>query len=183
MMKVFVGGSRRLTSLNKDVREHLEEILKKGHAILVGDANGADKAIQQFICEQKYESVKVFCSGTICRNNLGNWEVKNIQSERASRDFAFYVAKDLEMTKQADYGFMLWDGKSKGTLNNILTMLESSKKVHVYFSPKHLLVKLISTRDLMHFLKHCDAESQAYFEKTLHMTERLTPNEKLFKLA
>src|SRR5438309_1680447 len=125
MIKVFLGGSRRITRLNKDIRAHIEEILKKGHTVLIGDANGADKAIQQFIADKKYRNVIVFCAGTICRNNLGNWEVRFVQSERTSKDFVFYAAKDLQMFKEADYGFMLWDGKSKGTLNNILNMLES----------------------------------------------------------
>ena len=30
---------------------------------------------------------------------------------------------------------MLWDGLSKGTLNNVLNLLDRGKKVVVYFNP------------------------------------------------
>ena len=33
------------------------------------------------------------------------------------KDFHFHAAKDLAMAETADYGFMLWDGLSKGTLS------------------------------------------------------------------
>lgn len=165
------------------MKDHVGDIVKNGQIILVGDANGADKAIQQFVAEKKYQSVIVFCSGDVCRNNLGNWKTRSVQTNRSSRDFAFYAAKDLAMSKEADYGFMLWDGKSKGTLSNILTLLENSKRVLVYFSPKHLFVKLFSIRDLAHFIKHCEAESLTYFEKTLNINERLSSDDKLFELA
>jgi len=172
-MKVFIGGSRKIARLNKDIRQYLDDILKKGPTILVGDANGADKAIQQYLSDKKYQEVLVFCSGAFCRNNLGAWEVRFVHSDRSTKDFAFYTAKDRQMWMEADCGLMLWDGKSKGTLNNILSLLENGKKASVYFSPKRLLINLLSTRDLSHLLKNCDRTSLDYFEKTLHLTDRL----------
>lgn len=177
MNRVFFGGSRRIARLNKDIRAHVEDILKKGHTVLIGDANGADKAFQQFIADKKCRNVIVFCTGTECRNNLGNWEVRFVQSERTSKDFVFYAAKDLQMIKEADYGFVLWDGKSRGTLNNILNMLESAKKVLVYFSPKRLFINLFSTRDLSHLIRNCDSKSLANFEKALRINKRLNADQ------
>ena len=46
MTKVFIGGSRRVTRLNADVQRRIDKIIEQGFPILVGDANGADKAIQ-----------------------------------------------------------------------------------------------------------------------------------------
>jgi hypothetical protein len=40
-----------------------------------------------------------------------------------SKDFAYYAAKDLAMAQDAKCGVMLWDGRSKGTLNNIQNLL------------------------------------------------------------
>ena len=172
-MKVFMAGSRQITKLNKSIRQCLDDTLKNGPIVLVGDANGSDKAIQQYLYDKKYQEVLVFCSGMHCRNNLGNWEIRHIHSERSSKDFAFYTIKDRQMSIEADCGFMLWDGKSKGTLNNILSLLENGKKASVYFSPKKLLINLLSTRDLSHLLKCCDRASLDYFEKTIHVNERL----------
>jgi hypothetical protein len=172
-MKVFMGGSRQLVRLNKNIRQYFDDTLKRSPTIFVGDANGSDKAIQQYLFEKKYQNVLVYCSGSHCRNNIGNWEVRFIQSDRSSRDFAFYTAKDRQMSMEADMGLMLWDGKSKGTLNNILNLLENEKKSTVYFSPKKLLINLASLRDLTHLLKYCDHASLDYFEKSLHLSDRL----------
>ena len=38
--------------------------------ILVGDANGADKAVQQHVASRRYEHVLVYCMDE-CRNNIG----------------------------------------------------------------------------------------------------------------
>lgn len=166
-------GSRRITRLNKDIRRYLDDIIKKGPTVLIGDANGSDKALQQYLAGKKYRQVVVFCAGTSCRNNVDNWEVRFVQSNRTSKDFTFYAAKDLEMWTEADYGLMLWDGKSKGTLNSILSLIENGKKVMVYFSPKRLLINLFSTQDLSYLLKNCDRASLDYFEKTLRISDRL----------
>lgn len=172
-MKVFLGGSRRITRLNKDIRRYLDDVIKEDPTILIGDANGSDKALQQYLAEKEYRKVLVFCAGTSCRNNVDNWEVRFVQSNRRSKDFAFYTAKDRQMWTEADYGLVLWDGKSKGTLNSILSMTESGKRVMVYFSPKKIVINLFSTHDLSHLLKNCDRASLDYFEKTLRISERL----------
>jgi hypothetical protein len=120
--------------------------------VLIGDANGADKIIQKYFVNKGYDNVIVFCSGKYCRNNLGNWPTKHITPNHNRRDFAYYAAKDLEMAKKASYGFMIWDGKSKGTLNNVLNLLQQHKKVLVYFSPDrswHTLGSLNDVRQLL----------------------------------
>jgi hypothetical protein len=172
-MKVFMGGSRQLSKLNNIIRQSLEDVLRNDPLILIGDANGSDKALQQYLSERKHKEVYVFCSGAHCRNNLGRWEIRRVESSRTTKDFAFYTAKDEQMAIEADCGFMLWDGKSKGTLNNILNLLESGKKVSVYFSPKRVMITLLSTRDLVHLLRYCDRTSLDYFDKTIRVNERL----------
>jgi hypothetical protein len=44
MKKVFVGGSRKISRLNEQVRKRLDQIIEKQLQVLLGDANGADKA-------------------------------------------------------------------------------------------------------------------------------------------
>ncbi len=79
MKKVFVGGSRRISRLNDMLRKRLDQIVGKNLQVLLGDANGADKAVQAYLDERGYRNVQVFCSAGDCRNNLGSWEVKSIK--------------------------------------------------------------------------------------------------------
>ena len=44
---VFVAGSRQISRLPAEVRSRLDTMIEKGFQILVGDANGADKAVQR----------------------------------------------------------------------------------------------------------------------------------------
>jgi len=43
---VFVAGSRQISRLPAEVKTRLDTMVQKGFQILVGDANGADKAVQ-----------------------------------------------------------------------------------------------------------------------------------------
>ena len=128
MNKVFVGGSRQVSRLPPVVTERLNNITNSGAHIIVGDANGADKAVQKFLIDHSYKQVTVFCSGDNCRNNLGDWHTKNINAPKNSKGFQFYAAKDREMAQEADFGLMIWDGKSIGTVLNIFRLLSAGKK-------------------------------------------------------
>jgi hypothetical protein len=52
MTKVFIAGSRRLSRLNADVKRRIDTTIEKDFTILVGDANGADKAVQRYLAEK-----------------------------------------------------------------------------------------------------------------------------------
>ncbi len=173
MTKVFFGGSRKLTRLNRAIRERANNIIAKGFEVLIGDANGADKAMQKYLAERGYKNVIVFCMSGTCRNNLGNWQTKAVASNRNKRDFSYFAEKDSEMSKQADYGFMLWDGRSKGTLNNIINLLQGNKYVLVYFSPSKKFFTLKSPSELENLLQKCDPMSVQRLNHTLRITERL----------
>ena len=87
MKKVFFGGSRKLGRFNKAIRDRADNLIVSDYMVLVGDANGADKAMQQYLAEKRYQHVLVFCAGNICRNNLGQWETRNVLADRPNRDF------------------------------------------------------------------------------------------------
>lgn len=134
MNKVFIGGSRRLARLNDDIRQRLDNIVEKGYVVLVGDANGVDKAVQQYLFNKNYRNVFVYCVGEECRNNVGQWNTRWVKEPSKVKDFHYYKIKDLEMIRDTDYGFMIWDTKSKGTLNNIVNLLRENKMVILYIS-------------------------------------------------
>jgi len=164
MTKVFIGGSRKITRLSKDVKDRIDNIIQKEYTVLIGDASGADKSVQQYLFDKGYRNVRVFCMGDECRNNIGHWETKHIMGTGAQKGFSYYSTKDLQMAKETDYGFMIWDGKSKGTLNNILNLLKENKKILVYFSQNKEFYKLIIFNDLEKLLAKCDKKSLEIFE-------------------
>ena len=59
-IKVFIGGSRRVSRLDAPVRVRLDKIVEKGLPVIIGDANGADKAVQQYLFSKHYDKVEVF---------------------------------------------------------------------------------------------------------------------------
>lgn len=134
-MRVFIAGPRAVTTLNKEVKSRLENIIGNNFTILVGDANGVDKQIQNFCHSLSYDKVRVFAANGKVRNNIGQWEVEKVMVSANKKGFDFYAAKDEEMAKTADYGFMIWNGKSKGTLNNMYNLVGLNKKVLVYLIP------------------------------------------------
>lgn len=136
MSTVFIGGSRRLSRLNAVIRGRLDNIIARGHAVLIGDANGGDRAVQAYLAKQGYRSVTVYCTNGDCRNNVGQWPVQSVAAGK-QRGFEYYALKDAAMTADADCGFMLWDGESKGTLFNIRRLLAAGKPVVVYLAADH----------------------------------------------
>jgi hypothetical protein len=80
-------------------------MIRRELTILVGDAHGADKAVQTYFAEHHYSNVLVFCTAGDCRNNVGGWPVRTIEAPHRVRDFAFFTAKDAAMTDEADVGW------------------------------------------------------------------------------
>ncbi|MDQ2921141.1 MAG: hypothetical protein M3R52_05975 [Acidobacteriota bacterium] len=158
MKKVFVGGSRRISRLNDMLRKRLDQMVDKKLRVLLGDANGADKAVQAYLDELGYRNVQVFCSAGDCRNNLGSWEVKSIKPPHSRRDFEFFTAKDAAMAEEADVGFMLWDGESSGTVVNAARLIAAGKPVVVYVAPDKEFRTLKSQTDFKALLSPCSSE-------------------------
>ena len=164
MKTVFIGGSRSITRLNDTIRYTADNIMRQRFAIVIGDANGADKAIQSYLAEKAYRNVIVYCMGDHCRNNVGSWPVEQIYADNEIKDFAYYTTKDAKMAQKASCGFMIWDGKSKGTLNNILNLLQLQKNILVYFSHDKSCYKLKSHDDLDTLLEKCSSDMREMFK-------------------
>jgi hypothetical protein len=173
MTKVFIGGSRQFKQLPTSVLSRLDNIVSKGLSVLLGDANGADKAVQQYFAKHHYQQVVIYCSSGTCRNNLGGWPIQAIPADTKSRGFDFYAAKDAAMAKDADYGLMLWDGESNGTLNNVLNLLGDGKKTVVYLAPENDFYTIREADDLTGLLGKCDPQVLKKFESKINLSRRL----------
>jgi hypothetical protein len=158
MKKVFIGGSRRISRLNDLLRKRLDQIIDKNLQVLLGDANGADKAVQTYLDRREYRNVRVFCSAGDCRNNLGSWEVRSVTPPHSRRDFEFFTAKDAAMAKEADVGLMLWDGESSGTIVNAARLVATGKPVVMYLAQEKRFLTLKSDSDLETLLAPCTPE-------------------------
>lgn len=167
MIKVFIGGSRRISHLPQAVTIRLDTIISSDFTVLVGDADGVDLLIQKYLFAKNYSNVLVFCTGATCRNNAGKWEIRNVPATLPNKGFQFYAIKDLAMAGEADYGFMIWDGKSKGTLNNVLNLLQANKKTLLYFAPTQSYFSIRTIDDLSQLLNHCTRQNIEIFEQEL----------------
>lgn len=133
-MKVFIAGPRAVNTLNKDITDILSRIIEKNITVFVGDAAGVDKQVQKYFSSLNYKNVFVYASNGIARNNLGDWKIRSVSVPKNIRGFDFYAQKDIQMAEDADIGFMIWNGKSKGTLNNIINLTLHRKKTMIYLT-------------------------------------------------
>jgi len=108
------------------------------------------------------------------RNNVGHWDVEKVVVEKNKKGFEFYAAKDLEMAKTADYGLMIWNGKSKGTFTNIVNLINFEKKSVVYFIPERTFYTINSLQDFAKLTKKCDVTINEIYNKIVNSFEQLS---------
>lgn len=155
MNTLFIGGSRHISRLSVDVKKRLENVIDVGHRVIVGDANGADKAVQRYFHDAAYDKVTVFCSGNSYRNNLGQWETHNVYPPKHLKGFHFYAAKDREMAQEADFGLMIWDGKSAGTVLNVLRLVRAGKIAVLFNVSNEQVINIKTSAHWEEFLAQC----------------------------
>jgi predicted XRE-type DNA-binding protein len=132
MTTVFIAGSISISRLHEKVADRINKIVSSDFNVVVGDADGADTSIQE--CLQRYQArkVTVYCTGDSPRNNVAEWPVHRVVSKAKAGTRAYFTAKDLEMARDSDYGLMVWDCKSTGTLSNVIELLREKKKSVVF---------------------------------------------------
>ncbi len=157
MKSVFIGGSRRIGRVNAELARRLDNIIQTELRVLIGDANGFDRAAQAYLAEHGYKAVVVYCTAGECRNNVGSWPQRAVEYQGRDRGLAFYTAKDDAMLRDADYGLFAWDAKSRGTLRNIGIMGEHGKPSAVYIGPLKKFITVRSAQDALTLSRKQDA--------------------------
>jgi probable addiction module antidote protein len=170
MNTIFIGGSRHISRLPSEIKDRLNKVIDNGHCVVVGDANGADKAVQKHFADASYGRVTVFCTGEHFRNNLGHWPTHSVEPPPGAKGFQFYAAKDREMATKADFGLMIWDGKSSGTLLNVLRLAKAGKVSVLYNAPEKRSIN-IAPSSWEIFLSRCSDELRS------DLKARATPEE------
>ncbi len=132
-MKIFISGSKSISALSEEVKSLLDEHIALGTEFLVGDCYGVDAAVQMYLDSKGYRNVTIYCSGETPRNNYVT-DAKVRPSAEAAKGLtgnAFQYVKDIQMAKDCDQAIMIWDGKSKGTGENIRRIKELKKPYRI----------------------------------------------------
>lgn len=166
-MKIFIAGARSVKDLSPIVQQRMMTIYQKGYDVLVGDCYGVDTSVQKFYSDLGYSNVVVFASNGKARNNIGHWNIRNVTVPSYIRGFDFYKQKDMAMANEADYGFMIWDGASRGTLNNVINLVSQDKKVLIYLTPQEKMVVIKSFDELSALVTHCSPATQTLYSGLL----------------
>lgn len=165
MTTIFIGGSREVTRLPRDVQPRIDEIIRKDHHVILGDANGAGKAVQEYLADQQFKNVTVFCSGDAPRNNMGRWQIHPVPADSKAKGYEFFAAKDREMARRAEFGLMIWDGESPGTFLNLVRLLQQGKIAVLYNLPQRKTINFKTAEQLRYFYGECAQSVRKDIEK------------------
>ncbi|MGL5988359.1 hypothetical protein [Cetobacterium sp.] len=166
-MKVFIAGAIKIKELKKIVIEKLDGIIENNFEVLLGDAEGIDSSIQKYFKSKNYRNVEIYCTNREVRNNFGNWKVISVFAKDNERGRAFYTVKDKKMANDADIGFMIWNGESEGTLNNMINLLKSHKRVCLFLNNENKLLLLKEIKDLENVILSTNLKTVSLYKKLL----------------
>lgn len=175
MTTVFISGSMGIKNLDKKIVQKIDSIIERNHKVIVGDASGVDSSIQKLLKQKEYKNVTVFCSGNTVRNNIGKWPVNRVVVEdKTSNARLFYTAKDLQMAKTCDVGFMVWDSKSTGTLSNVLELLKQQKNSLVFINKLKGFKKVCNLSDFEELVSIMNNNSLEKADKKIRIKSKIS---------
>lgn len=173
MTTVLIAGSINIKNLNPKVKERIGNIVNSDFEVIVGDANGADSSIQECLLNLGRTDTTVYCSGTKVRNNIGSWPVVNVESRHAEGTRAFFTAKDLEMARVADFGLMIWDAKTTGTLSNVLELLSRKKKTVVFVNKEKTFITVGTVGQLESLVGFMSEHAKKKANEKINLIDRI----------
>ncbi|MEG5043562.1 hypothetical protein [Microcoleus sp. B4-C1] len=122
---VMVSGSRSIMNISPGMQS-LNRIMELNFSIILGDASGVDKLVQEYLRSQNYPNVRVYFalwSGNGKPRNVTGFETVGVQGS--------YSDRDKVMCSVCDYGLALWDGRSRGTRDNINRTERKTKIIRI----------------------------------------------------
>ncbi|MFK0300175.1 hypothetical protein ACIQTU_13260 [Brevundimonas sp. NPDC090276] len=173
MTKVFIAGSITIKNLSEEFLIRINNIVDKGLTVLVGDAGGVDLSVQEYLKNLSAENVIVYCSGYVPRNNVNSWPVVAVKVDAKEGTRAFFTAKDKEMAAVADFGLMVWDKKSTGTLSNVIEMIKDRKMVAVYLNKDGVFFDVKTPDDLEILVSKMSDGARELAEKKISLSSKL----------
>jgi len=141
---VFISGSSKTQSkdseyyrkrLPKDIKNIIDDHISKGHKIIVGDAPGIDRQVQNYLSKKSYSNVEIYGPGKKVRYQANkSWKSNPIDAPEFEQGSKEWLAKkDVAMTKAAHEGLaVVLDEGAKATRKNVKRLIEQNKDVKVY---------------------------------------------------
>ncbi len=173
MTTVFLAGSMKIKNLHPHFVERISNIVADEMQIVVGDANGADTSIQKELHRQRAEKVTVYCSSDIPRNNVGNWKVNRVYASADPGTRAFFTAKDIMMADVADFGLMLWDTASTGTLSNVFELIKGEKKCVVFVNKEQRFINVKAPNDILSLVATMSEGAKAQADRKIGLRSKV----------
>lgn len=173
MTTVFIAGSISISRLHEKVADRINKIVSSDFNVVVGDADGADTSIQECLQQSRAGKVTVYCTGDSPRNNVAEWPVHRVVSKAKAGTRAYFTAKDLEMARNSDYGLMVWDCKSTGTLSNVIELLREKKKSVVFVNKNKDFVTVSDKDSLEHLVAFMSDHARAKAEEKIGLTAKI----------
>lgn len=141
---VFISGSSKTQtvdspyhrrSLPDPIKEELDSIIKAKSKIIVGDAPGIDRQVQNYLKSKRYSNVEIYGPGEAVRYTANNkWKTNPINApEYEPMSTEWLAAKDIAMEKAATRGLaVVLDEGAKATRKNIERLEANQKFAKVY---------------------------------------------------
>lgn len=141
---LFISGSSKTQDkaspyyqrkLPKGVRKSIKRSMKSNETIIVGDAPGIDRQVQDYLKKKRYQNVEVYGPGKQIRYTANSkWKSHAIDAPEFEPMSSEWLAKkDKAMTDRATKGLaVILDQGSKATRNNIQRMTDQHKYTSVY---------------------------------------------------
>ena len=141
---VFISGSSKTQfkdsgyyrkQLPKDIKETIKDYMSKNYKIVVGDAPGIDRQVQNYLKKNNYSNVEIYGPGTKVRYTANKqWKTNPIDApeyEEMSKEWL--AKKDIAMTNVSDIGLaIVLDEGSNATRKNVDRLIQQNKEVRVY---------------------------------------------------
>lgn len=159
--------------------------------ILLGDAEGIDTIVQNYCKSVGYLNITVYSIYSIPRYMVDGFQYKHIiPTTTSKKERERQAEKDAAMTSDSDFSLIIWDGKSKGSYNNILRAIEKNKKVKVYLDYESCFIEQEKTNKLeieYIYRKNCGysaseiveyliSEGEDFFQQTRSLNKFLINN-------
>lgn len=141
---VFISGSSKTQSegnpyfrkeLPKEITKEIDGYIKSNKRVVIGDAPGIDRQVQDYLNKKGYSNVEIYGPGKQVRYSANKkWKTNPIDSSEFEEYSPDWLAKkDKAMTDVATEGLaVILDEGAKATRNNIDRLLKQNKNVKVY---------------------------------------------------
>lgn len=145
---VFISGSSKTQfedsgyyrkELPKAIQNKIDDYIKDHAHIIVGDAPGIDRQVQDYLNEKGYDAVEVYGPGKQVRYTANEkWKTNPVDApEFEEMSPEWLRKKDIAMTNDATEGLaVVLDNGAQATRNNVARLREQGKQAEVFILGK-----------------------------------------------